>query len=158
MSENSTNFKEKQNIKNLKKCVDKCPLVMYNQFCSEARVLLRTRKCVHSSAGQSNGLLSRGSGVRIPLGTLNILDKVCSLYGGYSAVGQRARLWLWRPRVRIPLSTLLRQQHNVGLSPSGKAQGFDPCTRWFESSQPSFFGRVPHKRINMEHQLSRQST
>ena len=26
--------------------------------------------CVSSSAGQSNGLLSRGSGVRIPLGTL----------------------------------------------------------------------------------------
>ena len=26
-------------------------------------------------------------------------------YGGYSAVGQRARLWLWRPRVRIPVST-----------------------------------------------------
>ena len=22
----------------------------------------------------------------------------------------------------------------IGLSPSGKAQGFDPCIRWFESS------------------------
>ena len=28
------------------------------------------------------------------------------VYGGYGAVGQRARLWLWRPWVRIPLSTL----------------------------------------------------
>ena len=37
----------------------------------------------------------------------------------------------------------------LGLSPSGKAQHFDCCTRWFESNQPS---------LNMEHQLSRQST
>ena len=29
----------------------------------------RVQMCVRSSAGQSNGLLSRGSGVRIPLGT-----------------------------------------------------------------------------------------
>ena len=27
-------------------------------------------------------------------------------YGGYGEVGYRARLWLWRPRVRIPVSTL----------------------------------------------------
>src|SRR5690606_35199615 len=26
-----------------------------------------------------------------------------------------------------------------GVSPSGKAQGFDPCIRWFESSHPSHF-------------------
>ena len=25
----------------------------------------------------------------------------------------------------------------IGLSPSGKATGFDPVIRWFESSQPS---------------------
>ena len=29
----------------------------------------------------------------------------------------------------------------IGLSPSGKAQDFDSCTRWFESSWPSY-GRV----------------
>ena len=34
-------------------------------------------------------------------------------------------MWFWRSRVRIPLSTL-RVIIN-GLSPSGKAQGFDPC-------------------------------
>ena len=92
---------------------------------------IRIRLCVRSSAGQSNGLLSRGSGVRIPSGTFWILPEQ-AWHGGYSAVGQRARLWLWRPRVRIPLATL----HN-GLSPSGKAQDFDSCIRWFESSQPS---------------------
>ena len=27
--------------------------------------------------------------------------------------------------------------HNFGASPSGKAQGFGPCTRRFESSRPS---------------------
>ena len=26
---------------------------------------------------------------------------------------------------------------HIGPSPSGKAQGFDPCIRWFESSRPS---------------------
>ena len=58
----------------------------------KAGYALRTIQCVCSSAGQSNGLLSRRSWVRIPAGTF---------HGGYSAVGQRARLWLWRPRVRI---------------------------------------------------------
>ena len=27
----------------------------------------------------------------------------------------------------------------VGMSPSGKAQDFDSCIRWFESSHPSHF-------------------
>ena len=27
--------------------------------------------------------------------------------------------------------------HDFGASPSGKAQGFGPCTRRFESSRPS---------------------
>ncbi len=53
--------------------------------------------CACSSVGQSSGLLSHVSGVRIPAGTF------C---GGYGAVGQRARLWLWRSRVRVPVSTL----------------------------------------------------
>ena len=86
--------------------------------------------CVCSSVGQSNGLLSRGSGVRIPSSTL------C---GGYGAVGQRARLWFWISWVRVPLPTLF---YFIGLSPSGKAQDFDSCIRWFESNQPSFYGRV----------------
>ena len=29
---------------------------------------------------------------------------------------------------------VIEQMFFVGLSPSGKAQGFDPCIRWFESS------------------------
>ena len=33
---------------------------------------------------------------------------------------------------------------NVGLSPSGKAQGFDPCIRWFDSGS----GHVFFKNIN----------
>ena len=80
------------------------------------------------------------------------------IYGGYSAAGQRARLWLWRPWVRIPVSTLesllyhiagifvingaflemqRKAQQNSGLSPSGKAQDFDSCIHQFESGQPS---------------------
>ena len=38
----------------------------------------------------------------------------------------------------------------IGLSPSGKAQHFDCCIRWFESSQPCF--------KSLGHQLRRQST
>ena len=30
-----------------------------------------------------------------------------------------------------------------GPSPSGKAQDFDSCTRWFESSWPRLTGRKP---------------
>ena len=36
--------------------------------------------------------------------------------------------------------SMLRHKDN-GPSPSGKAQDFDSCTRWFESSWPSY-GRV----------------
>ena len=36
--------------------------------------------------------------------------------------------------------SMLRHKDN-GSSPSGKAQDFDSCTRWFESSWPSY-GRV----------------
>ena len=100
--------------------------------------------CVCSSVGQSNGLLSRGSGVRIPSSTL------C---GGYGAVGQRARLWFWISWVRVPLPTLFfYKKHQLssviveftnGLSPSGKAQDFDSCIRWFESNQPSnYYGAL----------------
>ena len=35
-------------------------------------------------------------------------DKIIETkYGGYGEVGYRARLWLWRPRVRIPVLTRL---------------------------------------------------
>lgn len=27
-------------------------------------------------------------------------------------------------------------RHHIGMSPSGKAQDFDSCIRWFESSHP----------------------
>lgn len=33
----------------------------------------------------------------------------------------------------------------IGLSPSGKAQDFDSCIRWFESSQPCSWLSVPHR-------------
>ena len=42
------------------------------------------------------------------------------VYGGYGAVGQRARLWLWRPWVRIPLSTLI---YNMGHQLSRQSTG-----------------------------------
>ena len=34
---------------------------------------------------------------------------------------------------------------STGVSPSGKAQGFDPCMRWFESSHPS---QIPDNKTN----------
>ena len=43
------------------------------------------------------------------VGGSNPFGHIFILYGGYGAVGQRARLWLWRPRVRVPLSTLFFQ-------------------------------------------------
>ena len=36
-------------------------------------------------------------------------------YGGYGLVGQGARLWLWRSRVRIPLFTPIKYKHIIQL-------------------------------------------
>ena len=41
-----------------------------------------------------------------------------------------------------------------GVSPSGKAQDFDSCIRWFESSYPSFLQiscKLHSNIMNMEH-------
>ena len=65
--------------------------------------------------------------------------------GGYVEVGYRARLWVWRPRVRIPLLALilfLEQEEDflylilLGCRQAVKAQDFDSCIRGFESRQP----------------------
>ena len=40
-----------------------------------------------------------------------------------------------------PFFFSVKRECIIGLSPSGKAQDFDSCTRWFESSWPSY-GRV----------------
>ena len=37
----------------------------------------------------------------------------------------------------LPYSEKSGIRMSIGLSPSGKATGFDPVIRWFESSQPS---------------------
>ena len=109
--------------------------------------ITRSTICASSSAGQSNALLRRGSGVRIPSGA------PAEMRGGYSSVGQSARLWPWRSRVRLSLLTPLilmgcRQAvrhetltfafagpnpatpatcklNNNGVSPSGKALDSD---------------------------------
>ena len=86
--------------------------------------------CAFSSAGQSIALLRRGSGVRIPQDTPNI-------YGGCSAAGQSARLWILRSWVRDPPSTPLILKFNIGVQPSGKAIDFDSIIRRFESCHPS---------------------
>jgi hypothetical protein len=58
-------------------------------------------------------------------------------------------LWLWMPWVRTPPFSLiylpveLRLANfvsNKGVSPSGKAQDFDSCIRWFESSHSCIQG------------------
>ena len=36
------------------------------------------------------------------------------------------------------LNSVVTPHGDIGLSPSGKAQGFDPCIRRFESCQPCF--------------------
>ena len=71
-------------------------------------------------------LLSAGSGVRIPSGSFGMVGVAqlvsasdCGSEGrGFESLYPPFALW----------------QENLGLSPSGKAQGFDPCIRWFESS------------------------
>ena len=76
--------------------------------------------CASSSAGQSIALLRRGSGVRIPSGV--------PLYGGYSSVGQNARLWLQRSWVQVPLFTPLFLKFNYnrwGVAKRLKARDFD---------------------------------
>ena len=57
--------------------------------------------------------------------------------GGYSSGGQSARLWLWRPSVRIRLSTpLFLFICYLGVSSSGKTTDFDSVIRRFESCYP----------------------
>ena len=88
------------------------------------------QKCVRSSVGQSNGLLSRGSGVRIPSSTFEIELCLISLWWVQ-------RSWLARQIVALEAKGSNPFIHLFGLSPSGKAQDFDSCIRWFKSSQPS---------------------
>ena len=47
------------------------------------------------------------------------------------------RSWLARQIVALEAKGSNPFIHLIGLSPSGKAQHFDCCIRWFESSQPS---------------------
>ena len=60
-------------------------------------------------------------------------------YGGYSSVGQNARLWLQRSWVQVPLFTpfILIPHLLVGVQPSGKASDFDSDIRRFKSCHPS---------------------
>ena len=48
--------------------------------------------------------------------------------------------------------TFIENTPRVGLSPSGKAPGFDLGIRWFESSQPSQL-ILPQKKLT-EHNIS----
>ena len=90
--------------------------------------------CIFSSAGQSNALLRRGPGVRIPKGTP---------YGGRSSVGRA-------PDCGSGCRGFdSHRSPHVGVSPSGKATDFDSVIRRFKSCYPS---------QNLVHQLSRQST
>ena len=83
-----------------------------------------------SSVGQSNGLLSRGPGVRIPAGA-----PIC---GGYSSVvrapdcGSGSRGFnSHHPPHFFPRCA------DVGVSPSGKARDFDSRIRRFDPCHPS---------------------
>ena len=92
---------------------------------------------VCSSVGQSNGLLSRGSGVRIPSSTLMVgmvqLVSAPDCGSGYRGFESHYP----------PLFFAYFQAMHDGLSPSGKAQDFDSCIRWFESNQPSnYYGAL----------------
>ena len=81
--------------------------IIHNRFFMKICNLLQCRcdKCVRSSAGQSNGLLSRGSGVRIPSSTFPYFNKV----SGFIAVWWVQRSWLARQIVAL------------------EAQGSNPC-------------------------------
>ena len=56
---------------------------------------------------------------------------------GCGEVGYRARFGTVRPRVRVPAPRPLKIWLIIGASPSGKAAGFDPVIRGFESYRPS---------------------
>ena len=83
----------------------------------------------------------------------------CRNDGGYSPVGQSARLWPWRPWVRVPLLT-----PNTHKTPY--IQGYRQAVRQ-RILIPSFVGSNPATPANdaqqvlgikLTHQLSRQST
>ena len=57
-------------------------------------------------------------------------------------VGQYARLTLWVPLTRIPRPARRPVRCMNGASPSGKAPGFDPGIRRFESCRPSHSRRT----------------
>ena len=78
-------------------CSSKARIPAFQAGCEGSIPFTRSRARICSSAGQSNGLLIRRSGVRIPPGS-----PIC---GGYGSVGQSARLWPWRSWVRVPLLT-----------------------------------------------------
>ena len=44
------------------------------------------------------------------------------------------RSWLARQIVALEAEGSSPSTHPIGLSPSGKAQDFDSCIRWFESN------------------------
>ena len=61
-----------------------------------------------------------------------------AIFGGYSSVGQSARLWPWRPSVRVRLSTPLKKQTAPavlygGIAQLARASGSYPAGREFES-------------------------
>ena len=80
--------------------------------------------------------------------------------GGYSAVGQRARLWPWRSRVQFPLLTPFNLlSDTIGVSPSGKAPDFDSGIRRFKSCHPSQYNCYIKYKISMGYrQAVRQRT
>jgi hypothetical protein len=55
------------------------------------------------------------------------------------------------PAHRVALEALIKTIANaIGASPSGKAAGFDPAMRWFESSRPCHFFLAMRERAANE--------
>ncbi len=83
-------------------------------------------------------------------------------HGGRSSDGQSARLWPWRPRVRIPSLTLFPRSAGAAVSLVGWNSGFPGQLEWPPTGSAGRSGGQPDRQPGWEagrrRQVARQAT
>ena len=132
-----------KNWKNFKKKLDKTEFMFYNSLCCERQIINRLKWYMQSWRNWH----TRKTKDLVWIFWVRVQVPSTALCASGSVVEHRLAKARAAGSNPVSRSYYINSElssarfcyfFNMGLSPSGKAQGFDPCIRRFESCQPCF--------------------